>query len=80
MNENLSQVTEYWILSDRLPYTLNRSTQARRSNYSIKAQQIEKHNTCYMPPNKKSTTKGRSEREQKEASKEVQACATINVK
>jgi hypothetical protein len=58
MNENLLQVTEYQILSDRLPYTLNQSTQARRSSYSIEAQQIEKHNNCCTPPKKKSTTKG----------------------
>jgi hypothetical protein len=36
-----------------LPYTPNRSTQARRSTYSIKAQQNEKRNTPRVPPKKK---------------------------
>ena len=36
MNENLLQVTKYWILNDRLPYTLNWSMQARRSTIPSK--------------------------------------------
>jgi hypothetical protein len=33
-------VTKYWILKDRLPYTLNQGMQARRSNYYIQTQQM----------------------------------------
>jgi hypothetical protein len=41
MRSNLLQVTYYWILKDRLPYTLNQSMQARRSNYSSKRNKQE---------------------------------------
>ena len=78
MNENLLQVTKYWILKDRLPYTLNQSTQARRSNYSLHPNTTnEKHNsTCCMPTDQKCTTNGKSE----SASRYVQAWETIKVK
>jgi hypothetical protein len=44
MRTSRSQVTEYWILKDRLPYTLNQSTQARQSNHSSKRnKQVTQH-------------------------------------
>jgi hypothetical protein len=71
INENLLQMTKYWILNDRLPFTLNQSTQARWSTYSVNAQQYVKHNTCsHKAPNYERRRRGGSEIE----SQKIQSC------
>jgi hypothetical protein len=64
-------MTEYWILDDRFPFTLNQSTHTRRSTYSVNAQQNVKHNTCrHKAPNYERRRRGGSEIE----SQKMQSC------